>query len=213
MWAPVDKPPRRWVRSAVSLHALTPAAGRKAFLCVFFFYSLAVASVDVCRHGALSFLHRRGEAAGSPRWAAALAGWSGGSDGVRCGFPLSFFLPLVRCMPDRLTLLPAASVARSCRPPRVSCTRLPPQQTVYDEVEIEDMEWNSELDAFTWSCPCGDIFRLTVAEMRAGEEIATCPSCTLLLRVIYDDADIPGGAAAVGEGGVPPPPPAVGVCA
>lgn len=75
------------------------------------------------------------------------------------------------------------------------------------------MEWNSELDAFTWFCPCGDIFRLTVAEMRAGEEIATCPSCTLLLRVIYDDADIPGGAAAVGEGGVPPPPPAVGVCA
>ncbi|KAK1867747.1 hypothetical protein I4F81_010248 [Pyropia yezoensis] len=85
--------------------------------------------------------------------------------------------------------------------------------TVYDEVEIEDMEWNSELDAFTWSCPCGDIFRLTVAEMRAGEEIATCPSCTLLLRVIYDDADIPEAAPPVEGGGVPPPPPAVGVSA
>lgn len=94
---------------------------------------------------------------------------------------------------------------------------LPPslshQQTVYDEVEIEDMDWNSELDAFTWSCPCGDIFRLTVAEMRAGEEIATCPSCTLLLRVVYDDADIPASVPPVGEGGLPPAPPAVGVSA
>jgi len=73
------------------------------------------------------------------------------------------------------------------------------------------MEWNVELNAFTWSCPCGDIFRLTVGDMRAGEEIATCPSCTLLLRVIYDDGDIPEEAEA--GGGVPPAPPAVGVVA
>lgn len=32
---------------------------------------------------------------------------------------------------------------------------------MYDEVEIEDMEWNDELTAFTYACPCGDVFQIT----------------------------------------------------
>lgn len=32
----------------------------------------------------------------------------------------------------------------------------------YDEVEIEDMTWNEELQAFTYSCPCGDVFQITL---------------------------------------------------
>lgn len=32
----------------------------------------------------------------------------------------------------------------------------------YDEVEIEDMDWNDELNAFTYSCPCGDLFQITM---------------------------------------------------
>lgn len=31
----------------------------------------------------------------------------------------------------------------------------------YDDVEIEDMEWNEELNAFTYPCPCGDLFQIT----------------------------------------------------
>lgn len=33
--------------------------------------------------------------------------------------------------------------------------------TAYDEIEIEDMEWNEELRAFTFACPCGDVFQIT----------------------------------------------------
>jgi hypothetical protein len=33
---------------------------------------------------------------------------------------------------------------------------------LYDEVEIEDMEWSDELEAFTYSCPCGDLFQITL---------------------------------------------------
>ena len=33
--------------------------------------------------------------------------------------------------------------------------------TAYDEIEIEDMEWNEELRAFTFACPCGDEFQIT----------------------------------------------------
>jgi hypothetical protein len=37
----------------------------------------------------------------------------------------------------------------------------------YDEIEIEDMAWNEELQAFTYPCPCGDLFQITiVSELR-----------------------------------------------
>ena len=32
----------------------------------------------------------------------------------------------------------------------------------YDEIEIEDMDWSENLQAFTYSCPCGDLFSITV---------------------------------------------------
>ena len=36
-------------------------------------------------------------------------------------------------------------------------------QMSYDEVEIEDMDWSDELQAFTYSCPCGDLFSISMA--------------------------------------------------
>ncbi|PNW71426.1 hypothetical protein CHLRE_16g653850v5 [Chlamydomonas reinhardtii] len=59
----------------------------------------------------------------------------------------------------------------------------------YDEVEIEDMTWNEKLQAYTYPCPCGDLFQITLEELRAGEEIARCPSCSLYITVIYDPED------------------------
>ncbi|KAH0451672.1 hypothetical protein IEQ34_018971 [Dendrobium chrysotoxum] len=59
----------------------------------------------------------------------------------------------------------------------------------YDDVEIEDMEWSEELQAFTYPCPCGDLFQITKEELRIGEEIARCPSCSLYITVIYNPDD------------------------
>lgn len=59
----------------------------------------------------------------------------------------------------------------------------------YDEVEIEDMKWNEELQAYTYCCPCGDLFQITLEELRNGEEIARCPSCSLYIMVIYNPED------------------------
>ncbi|WIA34764.1 hypothetical protein OEZ86_013070 [Tetradesmus obliquus] len=69
----------------------------------------------------------------------------------------------------------------------------------YDEVEIEDMKWDEQLQAYTYSCPCGDVFQITLEQLKAGEEIARCPSCSLYITVIYDqddflDAEPPSGA-------------------
>ena len=60
----------------------------------------------------------------------------------------------------------------------------------YDEVDLEDMEWDEALKAYTYACPCGDIFRITLEELHDGEEIARCPSCSLILTVVYDPDDL-----------------------
>jgi diphthamide biosynthesis protein 3 len=68
-------------------------------------------------------------------------------------------------------------------------------QTVYDTVEIEDMEWDDDLGAFTYMCPCGDLFQITRAELSSGEEIAHCPSCSLVVKVVYDADDFQADSA------------------
>eukprot|EP00793_Prasinoderma_coloniale_P003907 PRCOL_00006747-RA len=61
----------------------------------------------------------------------------------------------------------------------------------YDEVDLEDMEYDAENEVYTYQCPCGDLFQITLEELREGEELAYCPSCTLWLLVQYDPADLP----------------------
>lgn len=86
----------------------------------------------------------------------------------------------------------------------------------YDEIEIEDFTFDEDNDVYTYPCPCGDKFSITTvrnrgfvsrhlltpfspsnplplifhqAELMAGEDTVRCPSCSLLLRVIYDLED------------------------
>jgi diphthamide biosynthesis protein 3 len=56
----------------------------------------------------------------------------------------------------------------------------------HDEVEIEDMEYDEEEEMYYYPCPCGDRFQITREDLENGEETATCPSCSLLVKVIYD---------------------------
>eukprot|EP00740_Mantoniella_antarctica_P008045 CAMPEP_0181365782 /NCGR_PEP_ID=MMETSP1106-20121128/10294_1 /TAXON_ID=81844 /ORGANISM="Mantoniella antarctica, Strain SL-175" /LENGTH=72 /DNA_ID=CAMNT_0023480967 /DNA_START=106 /DNA_END=324 /DNA_ORIENTATION=- len=60
----------------------------------------------------------------------------------------------------------------------------------YDEVDLEDMDWNAEMGAFTYQCPCGDLFFITPDDLRGGEEIGHCPSCSLVITVVYDAEDL-----------------------
>jgi len=59
----------------------------------------------------------------------------------------------------------------------------------YDEIEIEDMAWDAEKKVFHYPCPCGDRFEISRQQLRDCEDIATCPSCSLIIRVVYDPLD------------------------
>lgn len=63
--------------------------------------------------------------------------------------------------------------------------------SVYEEVEIEDMQYDEKDYSYTYPCPCGDMFRITLEELYDGEDIAKCPSCTLRIRIIYEEEDLP----------------------
>ncbi|KAG4095525.1 zf-CSL-domain-containing protein [Neocallimastix lanati (nom. inval.)] len=59
----------------------------------------------------------------------------------------------------------------------------------YDEIEIEDMTFDEERQVYIYPCPCGDKFEITVEQLREGVDIAQCPSCSLIIKIIYDPND------------------------
>ena len=76
---------------------------------------------------------------------------------------------------------------------------------VYDDVEIEDMEYDVEKETFFYPCPCGDKFFITLAELTDGDDIATCPSCSLTIRVVYDPEDLDEIVEEASNSGPKPP--------
>lgn len=56
----------------------------------------------------------------------------------------------------------------------------------HDEIEIEDFDYDEEEEIYYYPCPCGDRFQVSREELLAGEEVATCPSCSLIVKVIFD---------------------------
>lgn len=63
--------------------------------------------------------------------------------------------------------------------------------SIYEEIEIEDMDYDPIEYMYTYPCPCGDKFRIPLEELWDGEDIAKCPSCTLRILVIYEEEDLP----------------------
>jgi hypothetical protein len=66
---------------------------------------------------------------------------------------------------------------------------------VVDGGEIEDMVWDEEKGVFHYPCPCGDRFEISRKQLANYEDVATCPSCSLIIRVIYDPVRNPDDLA------------------
>lgn len=59
------------------------------------------------------------------------------------------------------------------------------EEVFCEEVDISEFEFVEKIDAYRYPCPCGDYFLITKEEIDNGEEVARCPSCSLILRVIH----------------------------
>ena len=49
------------------------------------------------------------------------------------------------------------------------------------------MDFDEETGIFNYPCPCGDKFVINLEMLENKNNIATCPSCSLTIRIIYDD--------------------------
>src|SRR3569833_2164342 len=71
--------------------------------------------------------------------------------------------------------------------------------SVYDEVEIEDMTFDETLQIYHYPCPCGDRFVIALVDLRDEEsDIAVCPSCSLMIRVIYEVVSVLSLSVSIG---------------
>ncbi|KAF2839633.1 CSL family zinc finger-containing protein [Patellaria atrata CBS 101060] len=61
----------------------------------------------------------------------------------------------------------------------------------YDEIEIEDMVFDTKLQLYHFPCPCGDRFEISLGDLRDGEDVAVCPTCSLMIKVIFEASDLP----------------------
>jgi len=64
-------------------------------------------------------------------------------------------------------------------------------ESFYDEIEIEDMTYDATLQIYHYPCPCGDRFEISLADLRDGEDVGVCPSCSLMIRVVFEAEDLP----------------------
>ncbi|PFH55346.1 hypothetical protein XA68_18535 [Ophiocordyceps unilateralis] len=72
---------------------------------------------------------------------------------------------------------------------------------IYDEIEIEDMTFDETLQLYHYPCPCGDRFQIALDDLRDEQDIAVCPSCSLMIRVIFDVSDLPQPPPSGNHGG------------
>lgn len=63
-------------------------------------------------------------------------------------------------------------------------------ETIYDEIEIEDFTFDPTTQLLQYPCPCGDKFAIALDDLNDGEDIAVCPSCSLMVRVIFEAEDL-----------------------
>jgi diphthamide biosynthesis protein 3 len=94
-------------------------------------------------------------------------------------------------MPSATQTAAAASITLTGGSSSKSKEQQAEDQDIYDEIEIEDMTFDPRLQIYHYPCPCGDRFEISLQSLKEGEtDIAVCPSCSLMIRVIYEVEDL-----------------------
>ncbi|KAF8819062.1 hypothetical protein IE077_001763 [Cardiosporidium cionae] len=56
---------------------------------------------------------------------------------------------------------------------------------IYESIELEDFEFDMTTGIFYYPCPCGDLFEIALSELILGSDLAPCPSCSLIVKVLF----------------------------
>jgi diphthamide biosynthesis protein 4 len=73
---------------------------------------------------------------------------------------------------------------------------------VSDTLELGEMDYEEEGDAFKWACRCGGEYRVPGEEtLEVDSVIVPCTGCSLRVRVMVPPAEAPGAPAGEASGG------------
>jgi diphthamide biosynthesis protein 4 len=64
--------------------------------------------------------------------------------------------------------------------------------SVIQTIPIEDMQYDSEAEVFSYSCRCSGLYTITVQELEKLINVIECCHCSLKIRILYiihDDED------------------------
>jgi len=56
------------------------------------------------------------------------------------------------------------------------------------EVDLDDMAFDEKLDCFVHKCRCSDKFQIYESDLEKGCDTFECPSCSLRIRVLFEEA-------------------------
>ncbi|KAK1348212.1 CSL zinc finger domain-containing protein [Hamiltosporidium tvaerminnensis] len=60
----------------------------------------------------------------------------------------------------------------------------------YDEIDIKQFEYDDETKLFSYPCPCGDKFEISIYDLLNNEDVVRCPSCSLVVKIAYEESDL-----------------------
>eukprot|EP01065_Artemidia_motanka_P001846 TRINITY_DN10862_c0_g1_i2.p2 TRINITY_DN10862_c0_g1~~TRINITY_DN10862_c0_g1_i2.p2 ORF type:complete len:103 (+),score=47.73 TRINITY_DN10862_c0_g1_i2:64-372(+) len=84
-------------------------------------------------------------------------------------------------------------VPAAASPPTAVAAAEEEEHDIYEDVKLEEMEWLEDegvypANRYSYDCPCGDVFTITLEELAEGVDVLQCPTCSLQIRVLYDRA-------------------------
>lgn len=59
----------------------------------------------------------------------------------------------------------------------------------YEEVPLCELTFDLAEQKLRYPCPCGDLFEMLLADLIGGKDIAQCPTCSLTIKVLYNESE------------------------
>ncbi|RUS21141.1 DNAJ heat shock N-terminal domain-containing protein [Endogone sp. FLAS-F59071] len=68
---------------------------------------------------------------------------------------------------------------------RLQATRLKQDAVVNAEVDLDDMDYDEAVHAYSTPCRCGGRYAMTEEDLEYGADTVGCDNCSLRIRVLY----------------------------
>ncbi|ORX82524.1 DnaJ-domain-containing protein [Anaeromyces robustus] len=57
---------------------------------------------------------------------------------------------------------------------------------INEEIDLDDMEYDEEEEAYYSECRCGGIYKITVEDLENNINVVSCDVCSLKIKVLYE---------------------------